>query len=290
MDRSFRRELEELPVVIREVNTNTRHIVASDNYNNLMEISWHFQDPAVLTIPQVGEVWIIKRKGIDWFLFKRQDTGMETTSINDMSPGDKRIEASEKLYLTGKEVIINGPINSSSLEKAFSLALGEGAISPSTLESGIEGQVVTMLNGVPQWGRIPINIPILNSSSISDLILDTSFADVPNCQLNLNITFPNANAFVNIICDFEINTIGVGSCLAQLLLDDVIIGSQAILNDIGTAGMRATVGQQYMIPAISSGLHTLNLQASKTIGAGAATIHQISTTITAIVVQTQISG
>lgn len=102
MNRNTRRETEQRTMVIEEVNMKTGIILARDNFNTLTSLSIH-ANPAITSIPAVGEEWIVSRKGVNWFIDKRVD---EDTS--DLSPGDRRIKTSGKIYLDGESVIING--------------------------------------------------------------------------------------------------------------------------------------------------------------------------------------
>lgn len=102
MNRNQRRETEQRTMVIEEVNMKTGVILARDNFNTLTSLSIH-ANPSITSIPAVGEEWIVSRKGLNWFIDKRVD---EDTS--DLSPGDRRIKTSGKIYLDGESIIVNG--------------------------------------------------------------------------------------------------------------------------------------------------------------------------------------
>jgi hypothetical protein len=102
-ERRFNRETEERSITIDEVNVNERYILGHDEWNTIIRLSLHFIDP-VVSIPKVGEQWSVHRKGANWFLGRNGNAA----TIAGLEPGDKKIEASENLYLVATEIYLNG--------------------------------------------------------------------------------------------------------------------------------------------------------------------------------------
>jgi hypothetical protein len=104
-NRIDRSQNEERVIHITEVNTSARIIIGTDQYGTQLRISTTFHDP-VLSVPSIGEVWTIQRRGIDWFLDRRNDSGTESVAYEDLEPGDKRIDGNN-IYINGN-IMING--------------------------------------------------------------------------------------------------------------------------------------------------------------------------------------
>jgi hypothetical protein len=92
---------------IREVNMQKMYVQGTDAYGKSYQVSLSLPNPLV-SIPQVNELWRLKRDGNDWILDRRMETGSENTPMISLAPGDRRLEASNKLYLNGENVVING--------------------------------------------------------------------------------------------------------------------------------------------------------------------------------------
>lgn len=105
--RDLKRDNSTTPVGIREVNMDQSYIKVEDPYGGMIQINMDFHD-SVVTIPQTGETWLASRSGNAWTLTKRLETGDETVTIASLEPGDKRIEAPNNLYLSGKTIFFNG--------------------------------------------------------------------------------------------------------------------------------------------------------------------------------------
>lgn len=108
MDRQLRRFLETRVVTINEVDMSQYFVTATDQYGTRLHVSMHLTDGGVTSIPAPNEIWTIGRSGNEWFLEKKSDDGTELTNITDLSPGDKRIEASGNLYLNSPNLLVNG--------------------------------------------------------------------------------------------------------------------------------------------------------------------------------------
>lgn len=89
-------------VKIEEVNMARKHILARDRYEREYQISYDFHFP-ILTIPRVGEIWLIKSYGNDW----RLDKVATPRDMGNLQPGDIIIEG-DKVYIDGTTIIING--------------------------------------------------------------------------------------------------------------------------------------------------------------------------------------
>lgn len=106
MDRAAEREVARI-VTITEVNLQAGIINATDRHGTSLRISTHLQDPMV-AVPATGEVWIVDRLGVDWFLDRRFETGTESSSLGTLQPGDRRIDTQGTLYLNAGNVVVNG--------------------------------------------------------------------------------------------------------------------------------------------------------------------------------------
>jgi len=106
--RQIERRLDERRVTISEVNMAQSYILTKDAWGNPIRVSFNFHD-AVVTVPQVNELWYLKRRDNQWTLDRKAETGTEATSLTTLSAGDKRLEASNDLYLAaGNNVYLNG--------------------------------------------------------------------------------------------------------------------------------------------------------------------------------------
>ena len=103
----FPTQSDNMRIVIREVNMTNNYVSGTDAYGKTYQMMFDFHD-AVVTIPVVGEMWLCTRRGNDWLLFKRLETGNEQISITTLDSGDKRLEAVNDLWLSGARVMING--------------------------------------------------------------------------------------------------------------------------------------------------------------------------------------
>lgn len=167
MNRDMRRETEQRTMVIQEVNMNTGIILARDNFGTLTSLSIH-ANPAITTIPAIGEEWIVSRKGINWFIDKRVD---EDTS--DLSPGDRRIKTSGNIHLEGNDILVNGESLDSKISSAVDaiiipdididpaefeidytqIVIEEGEIEPAFITPGNNTDVLATRDDVAIWRR-----------------------------------------------------------------------------------------------------------------------------------------
>lgn len=94
-------------IAIREVNMIESYITGIDAFGKSYQISLDLLDPLV-AIPMINEMWVVIRRGNNWILDKRIETGTEQKSIKTLAPGDRRLEAPNKIYLIGNQIIVNG--------------------------------------------------------------------------------------------------------------------------------------------------------------------------------------
>lgn len=104
---SFPTQSASMRVVIKEVNMAQRFISGTDAFGKTYRVLLDFHGAVVIS-PTVGEMWQIERRGNDWILGKRLETGNEQTKIEDLQPGDHRLEAKNRLILNGNLILING--------------------------------------------------------------------------------------------------------------------------------------------------------------------------------------
>lgn len=118
-ERQLQRESEIRYVTIREVNPAERYIEVYDGTGTGMRISMHDLDPLTV-IPAPGEVWVVSRRGYDWYLEHQIDDG-SPVPVTALSPGDRRISTSGKIYLQGSDVVINGELFSNLMARIEAL-------------------------------------------------------------------------------------------------------------------------------------------------------------------------
>jgi hypothetical protein len=94
-------------VVIREVNMEANFVTAEDAFGASFQISVDFLAP-VVAIPVPGELWLVSKRGYDYYLERKLESGEEELSIEQLSPGDRRILTTGTIYLDGADVRING--------------------------------------------------------------------------------------------------------------------------------------------------------------------------------------
>jgi hypothetical protein len=94
-------------VAIREVNMEANYVTAEDAFGASFQISVDFHAP-VVAIPVPGEMWLISKRGHDYYLERKLESGEEELSIESLQPGDRRILTTGTIYLEGTDVRING--------------------------------------------------------------------------------------------------------------------------------------------------------------------------------------
>lgn len=94
-------------VTIREVNMDQLFVIGESALGDKMRVSFGLQDPLV-AVPYPGELWSLIQNGTTWFLNKRLENATESVPAKALAPGDRRIEARNKVYISGDDVIING--------------------------------------------------------------------------------------------------------------------------------------------------------------------------------------
>jgi hypothetical protein len=134
------RQLEERRVSINEVNTEQRFISAKDITGATVTIKFDLLDP-LITIPNQGEIWVVKRQSDGWRLDRKLETGNEITPVSALQPGDKRVEGSN-VYINGTQsVSINGDINLD----------GTSWVDHKTLVDGLQQQISTAAKDLTPW-------------------------------------------------------------------------------------------------------------------------------------------
>lgn len=96
----------EVRIIIDEVNPSMSYINGHDKTSRTYRATFDAHDP-VLAIPMQGEMWVIVQYQNEWRLSRKFDT-TETTAATSLDPGDRRLEATNNLYLNGAMVFING--------------------------------------------------------------------------------------------------------------------------------------------------------------------------------------
>lgn len=105
--RQVARAIQEMRVTITEVNTAVRMVKAKDGYGSQYTLSLDLVTP-VVEVPQTGDVWVIKRNISNEWRLDRKMEDAPNYPISSMNPGDKRVEASNSLFLSGQNVVISG--------------------------------------------------------------------------------------------------------------------------------------------------------------------------------------
>lgn len=126
---------------IIQVDPANYMIMMRDRFNGLFQVSLHVLD-SIAVMPQIDEVWMVKRIGIDWVLDKRVDDGTEDIPLSNLSPGDRRMYVPQNLYVSASGVQINSYNTnfSGSVNVGSGLKFTNNNVRASTLWSG---------NGVP---------------------------------------------------------------------------------------------------------------------------------------------
>jgi hypothetical protein len=100
----------EIVVRITEVNVPKRVIWAVSAIGTKYTISVAGLDPLV-AIPDIGEEWLIESsKDYQWRLVKRFENGSETTSLDSLRAGDRRLESNGLFIATKKGVVLNSEL------------------------------------------------------------------------------------------------------------------------------------------------------------------------------------
>ena len=94
-------------IVIHEVNVARGYVYGRTGLGERVEM-WLNRQPVLTAIPVVGEVWAAERRGMDWVLVRKVETGNELTPLSAMQPGDYRLESPGTLHLNAQTVMING--------------------------------------------------------------------------------------------------------------------------------------------------------------------------------------
>lgn len=91
-------------IKIDEVNVAQKFIQGRDSMNRSYRATFDAHYP-VLSIPEQGEMWVIVQYQNEWRLSRKFDTTEQPAT--SLSPGDRRLEATNNLVLNGDQVLIN---------------------------------------------------------------------------------------------------------------------------------------------------------------------------------------
>lgn len=147
-------------VQITSVDTETGIIDAIDPSRQTIRLYFQWFYEPMVSVPAVGEYWLITKLDNNWILHSRYDDGSEAVPVTQLRPGDRRIEASGSLFINAGEIIIDYDalqnIPGSSLELPVTL------VSPENLDQellafrrvGEEFPELTIQHNVQQDGVI----------------------------------------------------------------------------------------------------------------------------------------
>ena len=116
-------------VQITEVDPGNNVVEAIDASRQSYQCYIGLFNSAITALPQVGEFWLISKMGQNWVLQGKYEDGNETTTLANMSPGDRRIEGST-LHLASDTPInfspgsLDGTINGAALQLPLTLDVG----------------------------------------------------------------------------------------------------------------------------------------------------------------------
>ena len=130
-------------------------VIMQDRFMGLFQISLHIHD-SISIMPQVGEVWMVKRIGIDWVLDKRVENGTESVVFSDLSPGDRLIYSPSNLIISASGINVSG-ISSFDDEVTFSTPISPESIQGAEVD---DLQIFVSKEGSPHWAD-PITIPAI---------------------------------------------------------------------------------------------------------------------------------
>jgi len=107
-DRQMKRQQDWRVVKITEVNTAVGHISGEDQYGTplMLDVT---NKGLMFQIPQVGEMWTVRRRGSDWLLDTKYDNPDVEVPVEAMMAGDARIEAPGGIYIVGANGVTLGP-------------------------------------------------------------------------------------------------------------------------------------------------------------------------------------
>lgn len=94
-------------VQITTVDTEAGVIDAIDPSRQTFRLYFQwFYDP-LLSVPEVGEYWLITKLDNNWILHSRYESGDEAIPLSQMRPGDRRIENPGTLYINAGDIVMN---------------------------------------------------------------------------------------------------------------------------------------------------------------------------------------
>lgn len=108
--RHLRRSNEYRRIIIDEVNMGKGFITGRDAHDNPIRINIDLQAP-IVAIPAPGEMWNAQRHENEWRLSARMETGSESKPLAALNPGDRRLEATNDLHVSGENINLDGTTN-----------------------------------------------------------------------------------------------------------------------------------------------------------------------------------
>lgn len=241
-------------ILIREVDPSNYFLAGSDQFGQLLQVSWHFHE-SIITVPKINESWLVERYGTDWFLDKRAETQAQTTALTDLVQGDKRLEAEGTLYINAPVISVNGE----------PYATGIGATGPTgptgvTGSNGVTG--ITGITGITgstgATGQAEIGY-VQSTSPIT--IVDTARVTQTQLMTSGALTFDGAPVIFEFFCAGVTSSSTAASAVFVMLVE----GS----TELGETEMFTNT--QVMMPAYiryrftpTAGAHTYKLCAFAT--------------------------
>jgi hypothetical protein len=224
-------------VAIREVNMTEKYILAEDSYRNSYIISMDALTP-VVAIPQVGELWYIYRKGTDWYLGNRFESGNENVAAVELQPGDRRVDAGNNLHLTAT--------NDINITGAGETTLGSGKFTLTGAESfNLTSPAITLTGITAITGNTTISggtVALTGTTSVSlsapTLYLNGQSWDAIIAQIQADIAAAVAGAIIKAPTTDTRNTIQSTGDFTSLTIKAAATQSKNLLEFYGTLNTR----------------------------------------------------
>lgn len=287
------RDFEQRIGIITDVDLSNNKVFLQDKYQGLIQISMHANDP-VLVVPQVGELWMVRRQGIDWLLEKRLESGTEKFPLSNLKAGDRRLEAAGgTIYLASKGITINGDLIKIDSPKFTITGKEINLNSASVTVNGIPvltetGATITVTNsGVTSYG--PRNIlNLISGSNINFNIQDDPTHDRINIQFNVvvprtctrlrnltnqsiagdsswnSITFDTQDFDVGTLHDTTINTSRITSVMPGIYF----IHAFSDLSSSASVNARLLINNTTVIALVAANNNTFDIQTNYSMGMG----------------------
>lgn len=162
-------------VKITHVDLGSLRVEGVDSMAGLYFIDCAFQ-PGIVTIPVVGDDWIICKVADRWILDYRLERPSDDDPIQSLTPGDVRINSGSKLLINSKSIYMNGvrsDIDSFPIKGEVPIGLIDGVNTEFyLLYPRVEGSLEVFVNGLKTTaftdtgGFLIFDEPPLEDSSI----------------------------------------------------------------------------------------------------------------------------